>query len=107
MVDGLGVVGQLWREPKCSLSSLSPITLVILNLVDNALKYAADGRYVDVALARSPGAVDNFVEAAQDDRGGRGETAAHRHDLRDRVQAGGVRRAIGPAVDSERRLHDR
>jgi two-component system, OmpR family, phosphate regulon sensor histidine kinase PhoR len=33
------------------------ITLVILNLVDNALKYGADGGAVDVALERAPGGV--------------------------------------------------
>jgi two-component system phosphate regulon sensor histidine kinase PhoR len=33
------------------------MTLVILNLVDNAIKYAADAGEVDVTLARSPGGV--------------------------------------------------
>ncbi len=33
------------------------MTLVILNLVDNATKYAADGGVVDVSLRRSPGGV--------------------------------------------------
>ncbi len=33
------------------------ITLVILNLVDNAMKYAVDGKFVDVSLGRSPGGV--------------------------------------------------
>ena len=33
------------------------MTLVILNLVDNAIKHAAEGRCVDVALQRAPGGV--------------------------------------------------
>jgi two-component system phosphate regulon sensor histidine kinase PhoR len=33
------------------------MTLVILNLVDNAIKYGADGGQVDVALRRTPGGV--------------------------------------------------
>jgi two-component system phosphate regulon sensor histidine kinase PhoR len=33
------------------------ITLLILNLVDNAIKYAADGKEVMVSVARSPGGV--------------------------------------------------
>jgi two-component system, OmpR family, phosphate regulon sensor histidine kinase PhoR len=33
------------------------LTLVILNLVDNAIKYAAEGVYVDVTLGRRPGGV--------------------------------------------------
>jgi two-component system, OmpR family, phosphate regulon sensor histidine kinase PhoR len=33
------------------------LTLVILNLVDNAVKYASDGGVVEVALERSPGGV--------------------------------------------------
>ena len=33
------------------------MTLVLLNLVDNAVKYAADGKEVDVRLLRTPGGV--------------------------------------------------
>jgi signal transduction histidine kinase len=33
------------------------MTLVLLNLVDNAIKYAADGGVVEVSLARAPGGV--------------------------------------------------
>ena len=33
------------------------MTLVILNLVDNAVKYGSDGGVVEVALERSPGGV--------------------------------------------------
>jgi len=33
------------------------VTLMILNLVDNAMKYAADGKRVDVGLDRTPGGV--------------------------------------------------
>jgi two-component system phosphate regulon sensor histidine kinase PhoR len=33
------------------------MTLVLLNLIDNAVKYAADGKEVDVRLMRSPGGV--------------------------------------------------
>jgi len=33
------------------------MTLVLLNLIDNAVKYAADGKDVEVALSRAPGGV--------------------------------------------------
>jgi signal transduction histidine kinase len=33
------------------------MTLVLLNLIDNAVKYAADGKDVDVTLGRTPGGV--------------------------------------------------
>ncbi len=33
------------------------MTLVLLNLIDNAVKYAAEGKEVDVALSRTPGGV--------------------------------------------------
>ena len=33
------------------------MTLVLLNLIDNAVKYAAEGKDVDVALSRTPGGV--------------------------------------------------
>ena len=37
------------------------MTLVLLNLIDNAVKYAPDGKEVDVRLMRSPGGVSLSV----------------------------------------------
>jgi anti-sigma regulatory factor (Ser/Thr protein kinase) len=37
------------------------MTLVLLNLVDNAVKYAADGKDVDVSLKRTPGGISLAV----------------------------------------------
>jgi two-component system phosphate regulon sensor histidine kinase PhoR len=46
-------------EPSLPLVRMdeNAVTLVIINLVDNALKYAADGRAVEVGLERTPGGV--------------------------------------------------
>jgi two-component system phosphate regulon sensor histidine kinase PhoR len=46
-------------EPRLPLVRMdeNAITLLVLNLVDNALKYASDGRAVEVGLERSPGGV--------------------------------------------------
>ncbi len=37
------------------------MTLVLLNLVDNAVKYAAEGKHVDVSLKRTPGGISLAV----------------------------------------------
>ena len=51
------------------------MTLVLLNLIDNAVKYAAEGKDVDVTLGRTPGGV-RAVRARPRSGHPRGRTAA-------------------------------